>query len=188
MGVVYFKRYRMEIPLSVLAERPVPPLPPGYSLVPWHDSLWESHAETKFLSFQHELDAHVFPCLGEREGCRGLMWDISHRWNFVPEATWLIRYEKPEGGCENCGTIQGVSDGNQYGAIQNLGITPDHRGKGLGTRLLYEALCGFRRVGLSHAYLEVTVHNTGAVRLYERFGFRVSRVLYKVADVPSVVG
>jgi hypothetical protein len=173
----------MEIPLSAIEHRCPPPIAECYQLLAWREELLASHAEAKFRSFEHELDVHVFPCLGQRDGCWRLMNDISGRANFVPEATWLIRYRRPQGGWENCGTIQGLADGDHYGAIQNVGVTPAHRGRGLGTRLLYEALAGFRRAGLQHAYLEVTAQNTGAVRLYERFGFRVVRTLYKVSEV-----
>ncbi|GIW92591.1 MAG: N-acetyltransferase [Pirellulaceae bacterium] len=186
MGITYFKRYRMQIDLTDVVRRNVPPLAEGYRLVAWSEPLWAKHAEVKFLSFQYELDAHVFPCLGNRDGCRRLMQDICSRWNFVPQATWLAEHYDPHHGWQPCGTVQGIADGQECGAIQNLGVTPAHRGRGLGTRLLFEALCGFWQAGLKEAYLEVTVQNTGAVRLYERFGFRPVRTLYRVADVATV--
>ncbi len=186
MGVTYFKRYRMEIELGQVASQPPPPIGSQYRLVAWYDELWQRHAEAKYLSFRNELDSHIFSCLGDRDGCRRLMQEICHRWNFVPQATWLAEFRDPERGWQACGTIQGVADGQGYGSIQNLGVTPRHRGRGIGTRLLYEALCGFWRAGLKQAYLEVTVQNTGALRLYERFGFRAVRTLYRVADVVTV--
>ena len=62
----------------------------GYSLVPWRHDLLRQHADAKFLSFQHELDSQLFPCLGEREGCRRLMGEISKKSGFLPQATWLV--------------------------------------------------------------------------------------------------
>jgi ribosomal protein S18 acetylase RimI-like enzyme len=84
---------------------------------------------------------------------------------------------------ESCGTVQGVRDSKHHGAIQNLGIVPGHRGKGLGTALLHQALCGFRDSGLSRAYLEVTAQNSAAIRLYQRLGFRRVKTVYKAAEV-----
>jgi len=183
MGLTYFKRYRLEIPLSgnLFA---CPPLPPGYSLCAWHPSLLESHAETKYRSFCFEIDANVFPCLGERDGCRRLMNEISRRENFVPEATWLLEF-RPKGQSkpEYCGTIQGLSDRQGYGAVQNLGVTPLHRSRGLGTVLLHRALSGFRTAGLQQAYLEVTAQNTGAIRLYLSLGFHRVKTVYKAVEV-----
>lgn len=183
MGLTYFKRYRLEISLNGTLFA-CPALPAGYSMIPWHPSLLESHADTKYRSFCCEIDANVFPCLGERDGCRRLMDEITRREHFVPEATWLLAYAPPgQSRPEYCGTIQGLYDQQGYGAVQNLGVTPLHRARGLGTNLLHRALCGFRSVGLRRAYLEVTAHNTGATRLYLALGFRRVKTVYKAVEV-----
>jgi len=182
VGIVYFRRYRMERPLAEpLFERPA--LPDGYRLVPWNDHLLEAHAEAKYRSFRWEMDASVFPSLGEREGCRRLMTEIARRSGFVPEATWLLEYwgegaRRPVG----CGTIQGVAE-DRVGAIQNVGVAADHRGRRLGTLLIWLALDGFRRSGVERVFLEVTAQNTGACRLYERLGFRRTKVVYKASEI-----
>jgi GNAT superfamily N-acetyltransferase len=183
MGVTYFKRYRMEIELNGPLFQP-PGLPAGYVLVPWDASLLDAHAEAKYRSFCLEVDANVFPCLGDRGGCVRLMREIARREGFLTEATWLLAsHGVPDGSVEYCGTVQGVRDSKDDGAVQNLGITPVHRGRGLGTLLLHRALCGFRRVGLRRAYLEVTAQNSGAIRLYRRLGFRRIKTVYKAAEV-----
>lgn len=183
MGLTYFKRYRMERTLKD-GLFPVPALPRGYSLISWDERLIEAHAEAKYESFRFEIDANVFPCLGDRDGCLRLMREISRRDGFCPDATWLIVWRAADqDGLEYCGTIQGITDNDGYGAVQNLGITPSHRGRGLGTVLLHEALVGFRQTGRGRAYLEVTAQNLGAIRLYERLGFRRVRTVYKAADV-----
>ena len=181
MGLIYFKRYRMELDL----ERPLfeaPPCPAGYELVPYQDRLLREHALAKYESFRQELDANVFPCLGRQDGCLRLMREIARRGGFVPEATWLVRYHDPVRGPQPIGTVQGLrSDG--WGAIQNLGIGHLHRGGGLGTLLLHHAARGFRAVGLRRMHLEVTTDNTAAVRFYDRLGLRRARVVYKAAEV-----
>jgi ribosomal protein S18 acetylase RimI-like enzyme len=173
--IVYFKRFRMEIDLA--GAPPVPGLPAGYAWVPWDESLVEQHAEVKYLSFFEQIDAVVFPNLGSRPGCRRLMGDISRRLGFEPRATWLVACP---GGY--CGTVQGVRERNGLGAIQNLGVVPAHRGLGVGTALLLQALLGFRRAGLGRAFLEVTAQNGGAIRLYRRLGFRCRKTIYKAVD------
>jgi [ribosomal protein S18]-alanine N-acetyltransferase len=185
MGLTYFKRYRMEIDLADYS-RPQFELPPCYRLLPWSDDLLPAHADAKFRSFSLEVDANVFPCLGDREGCLRLMHEIVRRSNFLPESTWLIQSQDSDGGWEHCGTVQGVSDQGRFGAIQNLGITAAHRGRGLGSILLAAALEGFHFHGLPRAYLEVTASNLGAVRLYERSGFSIVKTVYKAADVACV--
>jgi ribosomal protein S18 acetylase RimI-like enzyme len=71
----------------------------------------------------------------------------------------------------------------KVGAIQNIGVTPKHRGLGLGTVLLWHALAGFRQAGIERVFLEVTAQNSGACRLYERLGFRRIKIVYKASDV-----
>jgi len=172
MSTTYYKRFRMEIDLARanLSYR----LPDSFLWVPWHDSLIEHHAEVKYKSFQGEIDAAVFPALGDPLGCRRLMFEIRRKPGFLPEATWLIA--GPDG---YVGTVQGVADRGPMGAIQNVGVLPAYRGRGLGRALVGRALEGFLRAGLDRAYLEVTAENTAAVELYKKLGFHRLKTLYK---------
>jgi ribosomal protein S18 acetylase RimI-like enzyme len=183
MGLTYFKRFRMEIDLeSRDFSRPSAPL--GYTVLAWDESLLEAHADAKYASFRAEIDANVFPCLGEPTGCHRLMNEIRLKEGFLPEATWLLAYDDPQRHSrEFCGTIQGIRDASGFGAIQNLGVTPEHRGRGLGTLLMNRALQGFREAGLRRAFLEVTAQNDGAIRLYQRIGFEKARTVYKAVEV-----
>jgi ribosomal protein S18 acetylase RimI-like enzyme len=167
----YFKRYRMEMELRDLP--PVPQPPPGFDCVAWYPGLLTIHAQVKAQCFHDELDSLVFPSLGYVDGCLDLMRNITTRADFVPEATWLLI-----GPFGPCGTIQGLRD-KYFGAIQNLGVVSDHRGRGLGRLLLLKALHGFRIAGLRKSYLEVTARNESAVRLYRNVGFRSTRSVYK---------
>jgi ribosomal protein S18 acetylase RimI-like enzyme len=87
-----------------------------------------------------------------------------------------------------CGSVQGLRERSGVGAIQNLGIVPAHRGRGLGAALLLQALHGFAQAGLARALLEVTAQNEGAIRLYRRLGFRRSKTLYKAVPGPFTDG
>ena len=174
MGLTYFKRFRMDYDLTHSVPESAP-VPPGYDLVPYSTDLIREHATAKFQSFRCELDANVFPCLGRRDGCLKLMREITSRADFVPEATWLCRYHDCESGTmQPIGTIQGLQF-EDWGAVQNLGIDPAHRSRGLGSVLLCRAARGFREAGLRRMYLEVTTDNTAAIRLYERLGFTYDR-------------
>jgi ribosomal protein S18 acetylase RimI-like enzyme len=180
MSISYFKRFRMEIDLNVLP--PVPPLPAGYSWLPWDETLLELHAEVKFQCFIDEIDAVVFPSLSTRTGCSYLMQEITHKAGFRPEATWLLSC-----GADHCGTVQGVRDRSGLGAIQNLGVKHPHRGRGLGAALLLQALHGFVRAGLGRAFLEATAQNDAAIRLYRRLGFRCRKTIYKAVETDGAL-
>ena len=186
MTHVYFKRYRMEIDLCEALPAP-PALPPGYRLVSWRRALLREHADAKFRSFRAEIDANVFPCLGDFNGCTRLMGEISQKPGFLPEATWLAQFRgSGDGEYEACGTIQGIRDQVGFGSVQNIGVVPEHRGLGLGAVLLFHALSGFQSAGLRRAYLEVTARNHGAVRLYHRYGFHKVKTLYKASEAALV--
>jgi ribosomal protein S18 acetylase RimI-like enzyme len=175
MAITYYKRFRMEIDIDGAVA--ISSLPSGFVWVPWDDCLMEQHAEVKYRSFIGEVDAYVFPCLGDRYGCRRLMAEIRRKPGFLPCATWLI-------ACSDgyVGTVQGVKDQGAIGAIQNVGVVQTYRGLGLGRALVRRALAGFRQAGLRQAYLEVTAENAPAVQLYRNVGFRRAKTLYKAID------
>jgi ribosomal protein S18 acetylase RimI-like enzyme len=177
--VSYFKRFKMEIDL--VDAPPVPVLPAGYRWVAWEEDLVDAHAEVLSRSFHEEIDSAVFPSLSSRPGCFYLMSEIRRRPGFVAGATWLLAC------CDGyCGTVQGARERSGLGAIQNLGVTPPHRGRGLGSALLLQALCGFQRAGLGRVFLEVTAQNDAAVRLYRRLGFRRRKTIYKLVEAVPV--
>lgn len=175
MAITYYKRFRMELDLdgSIVPRA----LPDQFFWVPWDESLLPTHAEIKYQCFRDEIDAYVFPCLGDRFGCQRLMREIRRKPGFLPGATWLIA--SAEG---YVATVQGVIDQGSYGAIQNLGVIPAYRGLGLGRNLIQRALDGFYKAGLRRAYLEVTAENNAAVQLYRSVGFRRAKTLYKAVS------
>jgi len=175
-SVSYFKRYKMEVELSAV---PAVDLREGFHALPWAPPLLDTHAEVLFAAFRQEIDAIVFPSLGNRDGCGALMTEITRRRGFVEEATWLL--VGPDGPC---GSVQGLREHRQVGAIQNVGVLPAWRGRGLGEALLLLALAGFATAGLARGQLEVTASNDSAIRLYRRLGFRRTKTLYKA--VPAL--
>ncbi len=60
--------------------------------------------------------------------------------------------------------------------VATLAVHPDYRRRGIGQRLLANALLGAQKEGAMLAYLEVRKTNSGAQALYERFGFVVDGV------------
>ena len=173
MPASHFKRYLMERSLVPRPERV--PTPPGYRLVPWADHLLDLHADVLFHSFADDLDGKVFPNLADRDGCRFLMRAVRHLPGFCPSACWLMAGPDGYGGAG-----QGVIVGG-WGAVQNLGVCPDARGRGVAAALLARCLRGFAAAGAKGVHLEVTADNAAAMRLYKRFGFRPTRVRYKPA-------
>ena len=199
----YFKRYRMEVDLLRPPFALVDPggtillpaiLPDGFRWLPWSESLLAAHAEVKALCFQDETDAIIFKCLSSFAGCRELMTAIRDRSGFCPQATWLVvassmsANDAATGLAGNCiATIQGTTDSEGHGGIQNVGVIPEYRGLGLGRALVLKALAGFARFGAKRAYLEVTARNLPAVRIYRSLGFRCTKTVYRAVEAPEPV-
>jgi len=206
MNLQYVKRYRMELDLrrwrqpcawscspsqshSKNSQSLRIELPVDYRLLTWHPALVQAHAEVKYASFRGEIDALLFPCLGELEGCERLMSEIEARDGFLPEGTWLAESMGVVGSMgvagsasEYCGTIQAIRTHKDKANIQNIGVAPYHRGRGIGTALILASLLGLHHLGIRKVGLEVTAENEGAVRLYRQLGFRTARTLYKGVD------
>lgn len=185
----YLKRFRMEIDLQSV-ELPAAQLPDGYRWVTWHPMTLHDHATAKFESFHLEMDSQIFPALRTAVGCRELMQSIMTHRGFLPEATWLIHFDRPDFQPPlPCGTVQGLCQSSSLGAIQNIGVVPEHRGFGLGRALLLQNLIGFRQAGMQRVYLDVTADNRGAVNLYRSVGFKYATTSYKeIISLPSTVG
>ena len=179
---LFCRRLRLEIDLT-RCDVARPELAAGYRWIEWTPELLSRHAAVKYRCFETEKDGQVFPSLRSAAGCQRLMDYIATNPMFVPTATWLlVSNDVNRGEVIDCGTIQGLATIPDSGAIQNVGIVPEHRGRGLGRALVQTALRGFRESGLMHISLEVTAANEPAVRLYQSLGFQVTKTLYRSVE------
>ena len=69
--------------------------------------------------------------------------------------------------------------------INTIAVSEPLRGRGVGSRLMADVLA---RTGVSRATLEVRRSNEAAIRLYEKFGFRVTAVRHKYYENPEEDG
>ncbi len=169
----FIKRGCLRIALNNLL--PIPPVPPSFEWVAWHDDLREAHAKTLFESFQQSIDSIVFPNLGNPSGCALIVDSICGHPHFCEEGTWLLTRKG-----EPVGTVQALLNPDaSLGMIQNIGVIPEYRGYGLGKILLLKLLHALRDKGIHSAQLEVTMKNHIALNLYYALGFRRRRILYR---------
>ncbi len=61
---------------------------------------------------------------------------------------------------------------NNVGAIHEIVVLPDYRGRGIGSSLVRKALEYFKNKGLKKAELWVGDENEGAKKLYKKLGFK----------------
>jgi ribosomal protein S18 acetylase RimI-like enzyme len=60
--------------------------------------------------------------------------------------------------------------------VFGVGLLPQFRGQGIGTKLIKKALAAARAFGLHRVELTVREHNTGAIELYKKAGFEIEGV------------
>lgn len=93
----------------------------------------------------------------------------------------LVARDDSEAG-EIVGFVQFSTEVGSYrmdvdrGAIETLYVAPDHRGQGIGSRLLERAERVLAAENLTTVSLEVMAENEDARRFYEERGYRVHRV------------
>jgi mycothiol synthase len=99
---------------------------------------------------------------------------------FRPEL-WFLAEDEASGEVVGLGlnTIDPdwiAQTGRQEGYVDTLAVLSKHRRKGLGTALLVQSLHALCAEGMEAAHLHADSENlTGAMRLYERVGFRVRK-------------
>jgi len=64
------------------------------------------------------------------------------------------------------------------GHIISVAVLKEHRNKGVGTKLIREALEQVKSENGKECYLEVRITNEGAIELYKRIGFKVVSTLH----------
>ncbi len=64
----------------------------------------------------------------------------------------------------------------EEGHITNIAVHPDYRHKGIASRLMAELIDTARSEGVADLTLEVRRGNADAIKLYEKFGFKVEGI------------
>ena len=156
-----------------------PQLPTGFRFVEWSASLIEPHADVLHRSFRDDFDGTVFTTFRQYNHCRHLIEALADSPQFLPEATLLVAYGKPDDIFEYVANIQGLKLADDVGAIQNVAVLPEYRRQGIGQALVQGALQGFQRSGVKRVTLEATSDNFTAVNLYDRIGFTTFRIYFR---------
>jgi ribosomal-protein-alanine N-acetyltransferase len=69
--------------------------------------------------------------------------------------------------------------------ILRIAVHPEHRGKGVARKLMRECLGILEQKNIGVVELDVELVSRGAIRLYEKFGFKLANVLVFPSDFPG---
>jgi ribosomal protein S18 acetylase RimI-like enzyme len=61
--------------------------------------------------------------------------------------------------------------GRRIGELESISVLPEHRGQGIGSRLMDEVHAEFDRLGIEDVVIGLLPGNERALRLYERHGY-----------------
>ena len=92
--------------------------------------------------------------------------EVSH-----PDNYYLVAKEGPAEPVVGYAGLRAPRQGGDSGDIQTIAVTPEHRGKGLGSLLMRALLDEAGARGVDTIFLEVRADNEVALGLYERLGF-----------------
>lgn len=100
----------------------------------------------------------------------GLVTAVKHGWPDAGGGIWIV---ERDGAC--AGSVGLTDEGGGEARLRWFVLHPDVRGRGLGRRLLTEALARAAEAGHERVTLETFSELTAAARLYTGHGFRVVR-------------
>lgn len=167
------ERWTFTMRTSLDALPPVPPLPPGYRLRRYDESMDDSLRAAHNAAF---LDHPNFtPWSAD-------MWraTVTGSRSFRPELCFVVSAAGSDEIAAYLQTAEFDADvaatGHREAFVGLLGTSRAHRGQGLASAVLGHALHAYQEAGYDEAGLAVDSENpTGALGVYQRAGFAVDR-------------
>ncbi len=99
-------------------------------------------------------------------------WDLASFRSALDELFLVLEEKEVVGFLSACGCALA-----KRAVIMRIAVHPDHRGEGVATRLIAALLDHLRKMKVSEVELDVEIVKTGAIGLYEKFGFQRRHVL-----------
>jgi ribosomal protein S18 acetylase RimI-like enzyme len=155
-----FQEYVMEHSLT-----DIPKIETPFPLIfkSWSPSLKEPFYEVYEASFKDRPGFPGWP----RE--KWVEW-ISSGSDFLPERSYIATIND-----RAVGFIAADQETDTIGYIIQVGVIPEWRGKGIAAVLTCKCLEDLRQDGMKSVVLHVNQNNPGAIKLYERIGFKTVR-------------
>jgi ribosomal protein S18 acetylase RimI-like enzyme len=171
-----YQRRFMAAPLghsAAEASSPAPAsFPPGFSMVPWESKHHREAAQLLHRSYRGHVDAAINDQYASPEGSARLIETILHHrgcGEHLPQAS-QVAIHRPSGELAALLALTSVRPTTAH--IPQVAVAPPFQGRGLGSAMMQQSFQALAQRGFREISLTVTDSNAGAVRLYERLGFR----------------
>jgi [ribosomal protein S18]-alanine N-acetyltransferase len=145
-----------------------------------------------------QLEPTLVPGVGTRYDVRPLTisqldecWHLDQRcfvdgeaysretFEYLLTAPESVSYRAVTSGGVMVGFVIGLVEPDHTGHVTTVGVSPEHRRRHLGKRLMLQVEEGFRRRNVRLVRLEVRSLNTAAQKVYENLGYAVTQRLPK---------
>ena len=141
----------------------------------WSDRHLEGAAHLIARAYGSHIDSRINDQYRSYSGARRFLYNTSQHPGcglFFRRAALVASYPASD---ELCGLCLGSLVKDNIGHITQLCVAPHLGGQGIGYELLRRSIESFHNHGCEGVSLTVTGVNQGAIRLYERVGFRTIR-------------
>lgn len=141
------------------------------SIRTWRDGDLEQAAKVIHRSYRGKHDSRINSQYKTVQGCAELVVILTeHFWcgDFLPDVSMVA--VRPSGAIAGVLISSRVASG--VGHLGQISVHPAHQGRGIGRRLIENALSEFRCRAYKSVSLAVTTANADAFHLYESCGFR----------------
>jgi GNAT superfamily N-acetyltransferase len=166
-GGLTFRLAECELGLALEALPPLTALPEGLQPVTWSEETAGLFFATYSSAFRDRPGFPGWPESVWRQAFTGSP-------EFRPDLSVALLDRGGGGAFLLCEVTEDGPVSTRTGWITQMGVSPSHRRRGLGSWLLGTALRALRDRGIRQAALDVNLNNPGALALYKQLGFRVS--------------
>jgi ribosomal protein S18 acetylase RimI-like enzyme len=145
-------------------------------IAPWEQKYAREAAELLFGAYQNHVDAAINDQYSSLPGAIRLIDNIVHHEGCGQHLEQVSKLAIHRSARKLAGVLTVTAVRSDTAHIPQIAIARRLQGIGLGTALLESAFKDLARAGYQRVSLTVTDANAGAVRLYERLGFKTFRL------------
>lgn len=146
---------------------------PGLNIQPWSTNHFEDICRLMYEASE-DFDRAVYPLFASPEGCRTLLLSImqDRHGMFLPELSLVATVDDNKVVGFLLSSL--IVDGSVL--ILDIAVDSQHRGNGIGGKMLESLISKSAMIGRRQIVLAVTLDNDQAIGLYRKMGFKQASI------------